>query len=137
MPIIGITKLVCDYTDKNGKPCGKMFMVAENGKLPPGSEKVLRLIDMSGTPRAFCDWPHLLQFGVDFIKATPKVPQVPAKIETKPPKISDAQMKKLEKMGVIEKESRAGAAVEELETLPTTVPPRPEDLTLEEEESPI
>ena len=132
MGISTITKMVCDH-----KGCNKTFLVddAPNAKLPPGTDEIIRTIDALGNKQVFCTRLHMVADAVAYIKATPKDkeeqkggrahgPHVPS---LKP---SSKQLKVLEDAGIIE--SRAGAAVEELETLPQSVPPAPENLELKD-----
>jgi hypothetical protein len=138
MGISTITKMVCDH-----KGCNKTFLVddAPNAKLPPGTDEIIRTIDALGNKQVFCTRLHMVADAVAYIKATPQQQdgkRAPAtengrfvgKHGSNQLKPSSKQIKVLEDAGVIE--SRAGAAVEELETLPQGVPPAPENLELKE-----
>ena len=142
MGISTITKMVCDH-----KGCNKTFLVddAPNAKLPPGTDEIIRTIDALGNKQVFCTRLHMVADAVAYIKATPKDGETrqekikrtgiyPEKTTITPKwlQVNAKQLKVLEDAGIIE--SRAGAAVEELETLPQGVPPAPENLELKDTE---
>ena len=124
MGIEVINKITCDY-EKDGKACGKTYLVPENAKrLPPGSAACIRVIDANGKCLVFCGWPHALAFGVSFLKATPTgkanpsqpPPVAPvASVPSRVVKPTAEVIAKLESMGVIVPDAdKAGKAVEEL-----------------------
>ena len=135
MGISTITKMVCDH-----KGCNKTFLVddAPNAKLPPGTDEIIRTIDALGNKQVFCTRLHMVADAVAYIKATPKdgetrkekIKRTGVYPETTTVTPSKRNLKVLEDAGIIE--SRAGAAVEELETLPQGVPPAPENLELKD-----
>lgn len=136
MPQSTITKMVCDL-----KGCTKSFLVddAPNAKMPPGLDEVFRTVDSLGVIQVYCTREHALKDIVAFLKATPEerrqLTGQGKTLATKPLKISKANIEKLKAAGIVESrtESRAGAAVEELESLPANVvPPAPENLAIEE-----
>jgi hypothetical protein len=93
------TKITCDYVDKDGKRCPKVFLIPDPPAKPtPGFETVLRVIDINGVEHAksFCGWLHLVAFGAAWLKATPKDEP------KKGPNPSQEQLISLAAAGVIE-----------------------------------
>lgn len=61
------TKITCDL-----KKCSKIFYLPDPPEKPTeGIEQVLEVMSAEGKRLHFCEWRHLLQFGVEFLKATP------------------------------------------------------------------
>jgi len=127
------TFLECNY-----KKCGKIFSIPDPPEQPTeGVEDVLELgmvVNGQLIRYHFCNMLHLIAFGTEYVRSSPipesKVP-LPKKLG-----ISESQFETLKTMGIIvdaapAPESRAHAAVEELETLLPNIPPIPDDLRLD------
>lgn len=105
-----IIRVECDH-----KGCGKIIMIPDPPLKPTtGADKVWSLTcAASNKGYWFCSAEHALAFLVAWIKATP-MPEEKPKIG-----LNDKQLNALREMGIlVETESRAHAAMEELETIP-------------------
>ena len=111
MGISNTTKIVCDYTDKDGKACGKSFLLPDDPKLnTKGVEHTVSSTDAYGKILYFCGPLHMVAHWVNFIKATPQPKEEPA---APPPQAAnvipfsgkpaaDLSLAELQDMGIIE-----------------------------------
>lgn len=120
MGISSTTKIVCDYS-KDGKPCGKIFLLPDDPKFnTPGVENTCSVVLADGRRLYFCSILHMVAFGVNIIKNTPQsAPEVPQPAKVIPISGRAAEGPSIEQLlaaGIIEPE--------------TEVPPAPENLDL-------